>query len=52
MAMFIVLGFMCFLCFTVTLMPKCDAPKFRAFRGILFMLLGISTGLIFVMMRV
>jgi len=32
-------------------MPKCDAPKFRAFRGIMFMILGVSTALIFVAMK-
>lgn len=50
-ALYCVLGFMCFVCFATTLMPKCDAPKFRAFRGIMFMILGVSTALIFVAMK-
>ena len=47
-----VMGTMCLICFTVTLIPKFDQPKFRPMRGIMFMALGISTGLIAVFVYV
>ena len=44
-----VMGTMCLICFTVTLIPKFDQPKFRPFRGIMFITLGISTSLLWVL---
>jgi hypothetical protein len=43
-----VLGSMCLICFTVTLVPKFDQPKYRPARGIMFIVLGISTVFIWV----
>lgn len=44
-----VMGSMCFICFAVTLMPKFDQPKFRPARGIMFIILGVSTAMIWVL---
>jgi len=43
---------MCTICFVVTLMPKFDEPAFRPVRGIMFIVLGVSTGMIFVVHRI
>ena len=34
----------CFICFTVTMMPKFDQPKYRSCRGMMFVILGVSAG--------
>ena len=36
------------LCFVVTMLPLMNAPKFRPFRGIMFIILGLSAGIPFV----
>lgn len=43
---------MCTTCFVVTLMPKFDEPKFRPIRGIMFIILGVSTTMVFVVNRI
>jgi len=37
----------CFICFTVTMMPKFDQPKYRPCRGMMFIILGVSAGVPF-----
>ena len=39
----------CFACFMVTLMPKFDQEEYRKVRGIMYIILGLSTGFMFVM---
>ena len=44
-----VLGAACLACFIVTLMPKFDKAEYIAVRGVMFILLGLSTASMFVM---
>lgn len=44
-----VLGIACLCCFIATLMPKFDAPAYRKVRGIMYIVLGLSTASMFVM---
>jgi adiponectin receptor len=41
------MGSLCALCFVTTLIEKFDQPKYRPFRGIMFVCLGLSTCAIF-----
>lgn len=44
-----ILGLACLCCFIATLMPKFDAPAYRKVRGIMYIVLGLSTASMFVM---
>ena len=44
-----ILAVACIGCFIVTLIPKFDTEKYRKVRGIMYIILGLSTGSIFVM---
>ena len=44
-----IMGVACLACFIVTLAPRFDQPKYRKWRGIMFIILGLSTALLFVM---
>lgn len=50
--MLILFGVLCLACFVATLMPKFDEPKFRPVRGIMFVILGVSTVIIFVLNKI
>ena len=39
----------CICCFCVTLMPKFDQPEYRKVRGIMYIILGLSCGIMFIM---
>ena len=42
------LGVSCAACFVVTLIPKFDQAEYRKVRGIMYIILGLSTALMFV----
>ena len=44
-----VLGLACLGCFIVTLMPRFDQPEYIAVRGIMYIILGLSTASMFFM---
>ena len=39
----------CICCFIVTLTPKFDQAQYRKWRGIMYIILGLSTGVMFIM---
>ena len=39
----------CVACFAVTMIPKFDSAEYRKVRGTMFVILGVSTGSMFVM---
>ena len=39
----------CIACFIVTLIPKFDQPQFQKARGIMYIILGLSCGVMFIM---
>ena len=43
------LGVACFCCFIVTLIPQFDKPQYQKVRGIMYIILGISTASMFIM---
>ena len=45
----VVLGLACLGCFIVTLMPRFDKPEYRSVRGIMYIILGLSTASMFFM---
>ena len=44
-----ILAIACLSCFIATLMPKFDKPAYRKVRGIMYIILGLSTASMFVM---
>jgi len=40
---------MCFACFVITLIPKFDKPEYQKVRGIMYIILGLSTSTMFIM---
>ena len=43
----VAMGVCCLICFIVTICPGFDAPKYRKWRGIMFMTLGLMTAALF-----
>ena len=41
------LAIVCTICFIVTLTPEFDKPKYRAVRGVMYIILGLGSGLCF-----
>ena len=48
----IAMGLACMACFVVTIAPGFDKPKYRKWRGIMFIILGLSCALLFIAMEV
>lgn len=42
-------GIVCLICFVVTLIPEFDKPSYRKVRGIMYILLGLGSGSMFIL---
>lgn len=43
------LAIVCLICFAVTLIPEFDKPNYRKARGLMYILLGLGSGIMFIM---
>jgi len=41
----------CLICFAVTLIPEFDKPQYRKARGIMYIALGLGSGILFIVLK-